>query len=223
MQTVWQAYHPKRYIAAACRNLSCMLKKQSNMNPVPFTLALLATTAFGLAQATPTTPATPAAPTGATSAADKPKPLPAGDKTFIKNTTESIYYLTNLAEKSKRNANSEPVKTLGGKLQADFNKAWGDIGGIATSNGEVLPAALKGSDKGNAERLGKAEGEKFDKAFLDLAGKELKKLTRALENGIKATQNADLKAAATKWAPTMKDYTDQVEKAEKELGKKPAQ
>jgi putative membrane protein len=199
-----------------------MLKKQTTMNCVPFTLTLLATSALGFAQATPATPSSfGTASTGSgTSAAAKPKPLAAADKSFVKSSAESLYYLTNLAEKTKRNANSDAVKTLGGKLLADFNKAWGDIGTVATNNGEVMPSELKGSDKSNAAKLGKADGEKFDKEFLELTGKELKKLSRSLETGVKMTQHADLKAAATTWAPAMKSYSEQVEQAEKELVKK---
>jgi predicted outer membrane protein len=191
----------------------------SMMNPVRFTLALLATTALGFAQATPATPTTGTTTTGSTSA--KPKPFGSTDKTFVKNAGESLYFLINISDKAKRGGGSDASKTLGTKIVTELNKMYGDIGGLATSAGEQMPNELKGSDKTNSGKLGKEkDASKFDAEYFDLAGKELKKLNRYLETGAKMVQNAELKAAAEKWAPAMKGFEDEVEKAAKEAKKK---
>ena len=105
-------------------------------------------------------------------------------------------------------------------MLGDLNKIYGDVGGIATSAGEIMPNELKGSDKSNAAKLGKIEIAKFDAEFLELAGKEMKKLTRYLETGAKMVQQPELKAAAEKWAPTVKGYEDELEKAAKDRAAK---
>jgi predicted outer membrane protein len=178
------------------------------------TLALLATSSLVFAQepaaATPPAPATPPA---------KPKPLAAQDKSFMKNATESMYYLINIAEKTKRQAVSEDVKKLGGKISGDLNKVWGEIGEIATAAGEAMPTELKGGDKAYAQRLTKAEADKFDKMFVEQVGKEAKKLARYFESGSKSAQHPELKAIGEKYAAMIKGYETQAEELEKTLGK----
>jgi predicted outer membrane protein len=178
---------------------------------------LLAFTAFALAQTTTGTAVGTTGATATTGAAAKPKLLAQTDKTFIKNTAESMYFLTTIAEKTKRNAGSETVKMLGKKMLNDLNKIWGEVGGVASANGEMMPSELKGADKNHAKKLDKPE--RFDKEFLDLAGKESKKLSRYMESGAKMAQNAELKAIAERWIPTVKSHEDEIEKAEKEIKK----
>jgi len=181
------------------------------------TIALLAFTGLINGQAPSTTTTAPPATGGAA----KPKPLAQGDKTLLKNAADSMYFVINLCEKAKRGAKTETVKKLGEKMAGDLNKVWGELGGVATSNNEVLPSELKGADKSHAEKLGKAETDKFDKMFLDDAGKEMKKLTRYMETGAKSAQNADLKKIAETWAPTIKGFSDEIDKTEKEVAKAP--
>jgi hypothetical protein len=186
-----------------------------NMNKaVLSTIAVLASVTFSFAQA----PATSTTPTTGGAAA-KPKPLAQGDKTFLKNSAEGLYFLINISEKSKRSAGSETVKKLGEKLAGDLNKVWGELGTFATANGETLPTELKGSDKTNSEKIGKAETDKFDKMFLGAADKEAKKLARTFESGSKSLQSPELKTIASTWAPTVKNLSEEIAKTEKEIAK----
>ena len=179
-------------------------------------LVLLATATLGLSQAVPA-----ATPAPATPAPGKPKPLSSTDKTFVKNVAESLYFLTNIAERTRLNAGSESVKDIGAKLLGDLNKVWGEIGTVASANGEMMPTEIKGSDKTHAARLGKVTVEKFDKEYIEMTAKELKRLGRDLESGAKQCQNAELKAVAAKCAPTIKEYQDKAEATLKGLtGKK---
>jgi predicted outer membrane protein len=179
------------------------------------TIAVLASVTLGFAQA----PTTTTAPTTGTAAA-KPKPLAAGDKSFLKNTAESLYFLITIADKSKRSANSEPVKKLGEKMAGDLNKIWGELGKIAETNKETLPTELKGSDKTTSERIGKAEADKFDKMFLSSADREAKKVARTFESGAKSLQDPSLKTLAETWGPTVKTLSEEIVKTEKEIAKK---
>src|SRR5688500_13007405 len=116
-------------------------------------LLLLALTAPAFAQqATPpaTTP-----PTTATTPAAKPKPLAPPDTKFAKAALDGMYYVMDLAGKTKNSAKAESVKTLGSKLKSDLDKAWADVGGLASERGESVPTKLAGADKQKSERLGK--------------------------------------------------------------------
>jgi len=187
------------------------------------TLAVLASISIGFAQA-PATPTTPGAPGTSTTTTGggtgaKAKPLAQADKTLLKNTADSAFYLINLCDKSKRGAKADTVKKTGEKMLEDLNKIWGELGEVAKTNNEVLATELKGADKSHAEKIGKAEADKFDKQFLDEAGKEAKKLSRYLETASKSAQSPELKKVGENWSPTVKGYADELDKAEKEAAK----
>jgi hypothetical protein len=129
-------------------------------------------------------------------------PLAAGDKKFVKDQTEGLYFVMELIGQSKTNAQTEPVKKLGEKAKADFDKVWGDVAGFATNNMEELPKELKGADKSAAERLKKADKKNWDKEFLKTTGKEVKKMARAFKDA-KTLVSPDLKKIATDWGPIM--------------------
>jgi len=153
------------------------------------------------------------APAGSTAA--KPKLLGSADKKFIKDALTSIYFELQLAGKVRtaKGKGSEPVKKIGVKLYADLNKAWGDFATVAQARGEKVPDELSGSDKTAIQRLTKLDAAAFDKEFLDLVGKESKKLVRDFEAGAKSIQDAEVKAAAEKWTPLLKRHAEQIEAA----------
>jgi len=185
-------------------------------------LAALTASPAAFAQAAPAAPGTTppaaapgAAPTGKSSA-EKPKPLSSADKKFIKDSTEGMYLVLEALGQAKTSAATEATKKLAEKMKADLDKIWGDVGGFATANGELLPAELKGADKSSIDRLRKAEKEKWDKAFMNLAGKEMKRVSRAFE-GAKTLQNAELKVIAEKHRATLTGYDAEITATEKEI------
>lgn len=168
--------------------------------------------------ATGTPPATGATttPTGKTSA--KATPLGGGEKKFIKDASEGMYLVLELVGKAKESATADTTKKLAEKLKSDLDKVWADVGGFASAKGETLPSELKGSDKTAAERLKKADKDKWDKQFLTTVGKEMKKVGRTFESA-KSIQNPELKTIAEKWRPTLVAYDAEITKAEKEIAK----
>jgi predicted outer membrane protein len=189
-----------------------------SMKLTAFALTLLASSSLLLAQATTTGTST----TGTGGA--KKTTLASSDKTFIKNSTESIYFLTSLADKvralSKDGNVSEGVKTFSGKVGSELGKVWGEIGAIASAAGETLPTTVKGSDKTKLASLGKLKEEKFEKEYAELSSKELKHLVPVMESGSKMAQNPELKEIAAKWLPTVKGLADDGTALTKTAGKK---
>lgn len=188
--------------------------------PGAFTLALLASSSFIFAQATSTTSTTTGTGTGA-----KPKStLASSDKSFIKNSTESIYFLTNLADKvrtaSKDMTLTEGTTTLGKKIGTELGKVWAEVGAIASAAGEPLPTTLKGADKTKMASFGKLKDQKFEKEFAELSSKEAKHLVSVMESGAKMAQNPELKSIAEKWVPTVKGIADDAAALTKTAGKK---
>jgi hypothetical protein len=152
------------------------------------------------------------------STAPKKAPLAPGDKKFVKDQTEGLYFVMELIGQSKTNAQTEPVKKLGEKAKADFDKIWGDVAGFATNNMEELPKELKGADKSAAERLKKADKKNWDKEFLKMTDKEVKKMARAFKDS-KTLVSPDLKKIASDWGPIMSSYEGEWDKAEKDVAK----
>lgn len=177
--------------------------------------ATLAVSSSLFAQAAPST-GTAASPTGKTGA--KPTSLGGSEKKFVKDATESLYLLLELIGRAKDNATADTTKELAQKLKGDLDKVWADVGDFASKNGETLPSELKGTDKAAAERLKKADKEKWDKQFLTTVEKEMKKVVRTFESG-KSIQNAELKTIAEKWRPTLVGHEGEIARAEKELAK----
>ena len=169
-----------------------------------------------LAQATTTGSTTGAGTSGAAGAAGKG--LAAADKKFVKDAGEGLYYVIGLAEKAKTKAGTDGVKKLSEKLNAELNKVWAELATFSQATNEKLPTELSGGDKSKSERLGKQEGEKFDKEFLDLTSKELKKVARVFETASKS-QNPEVKKLGDTWAAPLKNHVTEIEQAEKDASK----
>ena len=152
------------------------------------------------------------------STAPKKTPLAPTDKKFVKDQTEGLYLVMELIGQSKTNAQTEPVKKLGEKAKADFDKIWGDVAGFATNNMEELPKELKGADISAAERLKKSDKKNWDKDFLKLTGKEVKKMAHAFKDS-KTLVSPDLKKIASDWGAVMSSYEGEWDKTEKEVAK----
>ena len=187
-------------------------------------LILLAIATPAFAQVTPTTPSgfttqgTGTAAGVTATVTGKPKPLGAGDKKFIKDSLEGMFFVLELVGKAKNSANAEITKTTGAALKADLDKVWAEVAGIASTNGETIPVVLAGSDKGKAERVGKA-GKNFDKEFYKLVNREVEKLDKSFESAAKSGQDAAVKTAATNWGPTLKGHVAKLNAAEKDAAK----
>lgn len=185
-------------------------------------LLALATPAF--AQVTPATPGGfttqgtgTAAGVSATVTA-KPKPLGAGDKKFLKDSLEGMFFVMELVGKTRTGAKIEVTKTESGALKGDLDKVWAEVAGYASNNNEKVPAELAGGDKGKAERLGKA-GDKFDKEYFKIVTKEVEKLQKTFESYAKTGQVPELKTIAANWEPTLKGHATKLDAAEKEVAK----
>jgi predicted outer membrane protein len=193
------------------------------MKKILILILSLALPAF--AQVTPTTPTkfgtrAEGASTAATATAttDKPKPLSAVDKKFVRDSLDSMYFLMEIIGRAKKEARVDATKQVANKVHGDLTKVWEEVAGVAGERGEKIPTALAGSDKSKAERLGKS-GDRFDKDFFRLAGTEAAKLVRTFDSAAKSANEEAIKKIASTWAPTIKNDADELDKAEKEAAK----
>jgi hypothetical protein len=193
------------------------MKTLRNLSAGLTALVLAAAQTVVFAQATPATPASTTTPPGGKPAAPATKPIAPADKKFVKDAGDSLYYELALVDKTKIKASTDAVKKLGEKMNDDLKKVWDELAAFAQPNNEKMPTELSGGDKSAADRLGKQEGDKFDKQVLSLLAKEAKKLSRTFET--KTLQSPELKKIAENYGPTLKSHVTEVEKAEKEASK----
>ena len=156
---------------------------------------------------------------GQAAAGDKPKPLAASDKKFIKDAGDSLYYVLKLADMGKK-SKDEGTKKVSDAINTDGNKIWEELATHAQKHDEKLPIDLSGSDKSSVERLGKVKEDKQDKPLLKELSKEVKKLAQTFETVGKSGQDADIKAFGEKWAAPLKTHLESADKAEAEAGKR---
>ena len=187
------------------------------------TLCLSISASVVVAQVTPTTPTTTTTTPGTTTtggATEKPKPISTTDRSFLKKSLDTMYFLTNLTDRHKRDKfKSEDVKKLAEKMNTDINKIWGELDNYSTEANDALPSKLSGGDEGKAKRLAKQEDEKYDKEFLKLAGKESEQLSRYFESAAKSSQHPQIKQVASNWSVTLKSHADEIENLEKAANK----
>lgn len=179
----------------------------------PFLLPLAAVLALS-ASSHGQTPATDKA-----TAADKPKPMAAQDKKFIKDAGDSLFYELKIAEIGKKTTKDEGVKRVCELVNDDGNKIWAELAEHAEAAGEKLPIDVSGGDKSAVGRLEKMKDERFDKQVLKDLGKESKKLAQMFETASKS-QSSTLKSFAEKWMLAVKNHATEADKAEAEVGKR---
>lgn len=151
--------------------------------------------------------------------AEKAKPLSSTDKAFLKKSLESMYLLMNLTDKNKREQlKVADAKTVAEKINDELNKLWAELAPFATANGDKLPEGVPNSDKTKVEKLGKVAGDKYDKEWIKLVGRETKQLSTAFV-AAKNSQDPRIKASAMTWEPTIKTINEETDKAEKVVAK----
>ena len=152
-------------------------------------------------------------------ATGKPKPLSAGDKKFVRDALDGMYFEMELAGKTKTGAKLEGTKTVANTLKTDLDKVWAEVSAVAGVHDEKIPTDLTGGDKSKSEKLGKA-GDKFDKEFLKLVSHEADKLAKTFEAAAKSSaSDPEIKKIAETWLPTLKEHTSKIDIAEKEAAK----
>ena len=165
-------------------------------------------------------PATGTPPAGAPA---KAKPFSTGDTHIYLNVAESIQYQLNMSLRVRGKYKDGPQDLLdfAAKISKDSTELWTPSVDVAMAHGvegKKIPNDLTKIDKANLAKLGTIKDEKkWQLAFFEFYAKESKKNAHDAENGVKAAQDAELKAFAEKAAALLKGQSDAVEAKFKEL------
>ncbi|RSZ58151.1 DUF4142 domain-containing protein [Massilia atriviolacea] len=105
------------------------------------------------------------------------------------------------------NSQNAQVKAFAQQMIDDHTKALGDVTQLAQSKGVTLPTELDSKHKAMAAKLGKLNGDAFDKAYMAQAGVgDHKAVHAALKKFEAKAKDPDVKALAAKMLPTVEQH-----------------
>lgn len=185
-----------------------------HLSAVPALLALALS--FGQAQAQ--SPGTGTSATGGQSApAAQPgtgtRNLPGkgaiarADRKFIDDAVNSGMFEVQVSQLAASKATDPNVKSFASMLVDHHTAANNELVKIANARGVELPAAPKRALRRDIEKLGKKDGDAFDRDFVRNVGiKAHEKDIRMFQKAGKAVKDPELKAFVDKTLPTLHDH-----------------
>jgi len=145
-----------------------------------------------------------------------------GDRKFIEGVMGSGMFEVQIAQLAAAKATDANVKSFASMLVDHHTAANNELTKIANARGVELPAAPKRSLRRDIEKLGKKNGEEFDRDFVRQVGiKAHEKDIRMFEKARKDVKDGELKAFVEKTLPSLRDHLAAAEKLP-QSGKNPA-
>jgi putative membrane protein len=129
------------------------------------------------------------------------------DQDFLKEVAQIDLAEMKLGQYARDMAASAAIKKYGERLLTDHTKMNSELGELAKARGVTLPSKTDKKDQELIDQLAKIKGgADFDRAFSKnmVAGHE--QAIKIFEAQAKNGQNADVKAWAEKWLPTLKEH-----------------
>ncbi len=116
-----------------------------------------------------------------------------------------------LGEYASKNATDKNVKDFGKMLVTDHSKAYAELKSLASSKNIALPATV-GQDKTDMMNdLMKKTGKDFDKAYMNKMVDDHKEDIDMFQKAADDSDDADVKAFASKILPTLKKHLNDAE------------
>lgn len=166
---------------------------------------------FGAVQAQ--TPAAPVAQPGAGTRNAPKQKLAHGDRKFIDEAASSGMFEVEVGQLAASKATDQNVKSFANMLVDQHKTANNELVKIANAKGVELPAAPKHSLRREVDKLGKKNGDEFDRDFVREVGiKAHEKDIKMFEHASKDVKDADLKAFIDKTLPVLREHLAAAEK-----------
>ncbi len=130
-----------------------------------------------------------------------------GDRKFIEEAANSGMFEVQVAQLAAAKATDPKVKSFASMLVDHHTAANNELVKIANGRGVELPAAPKRALRRDIEKLGKKNGEEFDRDFVRNVGlKAHEKDIRMFRKASKDVKDPELKAFVDKTLPTLQDH-----------------
>jgi putative membrane protein len=144
--------------------------------------------------------------TSGTTAMTSTAPLGDADKTTVTKIAQANMAEVAAGQMAATKATSADVKDFANRMVQDHGKAGDELSQLATGKGATLPTETDADHKAAADKLSKASGAAFDKAYMNQMVKDHEGAVKAFENASKNAADPDLKAWVAKTLPTIQDH-----------------
>lgn len=129
------------------------------------------------------------------------------DRKFIDDAVNSGMFEVQVSQLAASKATDPNVKSFASMLVDHHTAANNELVKIANARGVELPAAPKRALRRDIEKLGKKDGDAFDREFVRNVGiKAHEKDIRMFQKAGKAVKDPELKAFVDKTLPTLQDH-----------------
>ena len=128
------------------------------------------------------------------------------DKEFLKKASEINVAEIQAGELAQKKGTSSQVKMMGEHIVKDHKKAEEELQSLAKSKGVELKEDTTLGKKAEAAGLSKAEGEKFDKEFMEHQAKDHQAAIKLFETEAKKGSDPEVKAWAEKMIPGLQSH-----------------
>ena len=143
----------------------------------------------------------------------KGEKLARGDRQFIEDAANSGMYEVQVGQLASAKATDPNVRSFASMLVDQHTAANNELVQIANARGVELPAAPKRALRRDIDKLGKKNGDEFDRDFVRNVGiKAHEKDIKMFEKASKHVKDAQLKAFADKTLPVLREHLAAAEK-----------
>jgi len=139
---------------------------------------------------------------------------PVTDNMFMLTAAQDGKAEVALAELAAKHATRADVKAYAEMLRGDHQKANTELTALASAKKVSLPADVSASQKTTMDKLSKATGAAFDRAYVTEMVTDHQKAVDLFTKAANST-DADVKAFATKTLPTLKMHLEDAKKLQK--------
>ena len=139
--------------------------------------------------------------------------LARGDRRFIEDAANSGMFEVQVAQLAAAKATDPNVRSFASMLVDHHTAANNELVQIANARGVELPAAPKRALRRDVEKLGKKNGDEFDRDFVRNVGiKAHEKDIKTFQKASKDVKDAQLKAFVDKTLPVLREHLAAAEK-----------
>jgi len=128
------------------------------------------------------------------------------DQAFVTKASESGMAEVELGKLGSSQAMNPNVKKFAERMVTDHQKANEELKSLARKKGLALADGLKKEHQETATRVGKLQGEQFDREFMAQMLKDHEMAVELFSSEAQSGQDSELKAWAAKTLPTLREH-----------------
>ena len=137
------------------------------------------------------------------------------DAKFVEKAAKGGLAEVQLGQLAAQKAQSDDVKKFAQRMVDDHGKANDELKKVAEGKNIMLPTALDKKDQKLLDKLGKLDGARFDREYMEHMVKDHKKDVKEFQHEAKHGKDADVKGFAENTLPTLQDHLQLAQAAEK--------